>query len=36
MDKMQGYKRGKLPKYYSGSNAENAGILLGGISAGLD
>lgn len=35
-NKMEGYKQGKLPKYYTGSNAENAGIMLTGIGAGLD
>ena len=35
-NKMEGYKQGKLPKYYTGSNVENAGIMLAGIGAGLD
>lgn len=35
-DKMNGYKCGKLPKYKVGSNADNLGIMLAGIGAGLD
>lgn len=36
VDKMKGYKCGKLPKYSVGSNADNAAIMLAGIGAGLD
>lgn len=35
-NKMEGYKCGKLPKYSVGSNADNIGVALAGIGAGID